>query len=417
MRQLLIVTYHFPPSAASGGFRILGFSRHLPTYDWGVSVVAPPTMPWEAVDLGLERRIPPETQVFREPYPSSKIARKFVGLPAWLPRAARACRRAIRAHPVDAVLTSGPPHCVHLVGLYLKRRCGLPWAADFRDPWIVNGYDHAASRGLSGRLAASLERKVMAGAEAIITNAPLAAAMLAAAYPAHAGKITAITNGYDAEDFAGPPGPAPPEMADDAVNLVHAGSIYLGRDPRPLLDVLAEINRKPSPRPIRLCLYGMREDSSLDADSRIRGLEKAIYIGGQLPHAQALVAMRRASILLLLDTPGRRLGVPAKLYEYIGTGRPILALGELGGDLEWVLRESAVPYRIAPPTDRDEIERALVELVDLLREGRHIEPVQRQLRFAREELAGELAVVLNCLCVSALIGPRSPAIARTWEHD
>lgn len=412
MRRLLIVTYHFPPSAASGGFRILGFTRHLPKYGWDVGVVAPPTMPWEAVDRGLESRIPPETALFRDPFPSSKVVRKFVGLPAWLPRAARACRRAHRIQPADAVLTSGPPHCVHLIGLYLKRKYGLPWAADFRDPWIANSYDQSAGRGLRGGLAARLERSVLAGADAVVANAPRAAELLAAAYPAQAGKITSITNGYDAEDFAGPPGPAPPELDGDAVNFVHTGQIYLGRDPRPLLDVLAEINQKPSPRPVRLCLFGISEDPTLAADLRVRGLGDAVRIGGQVPYAQALAAVRQAGVLLLMDTPGRRLGVPAKLYEYIGAGRPILALGGLGGDLEWVLRKSGCPHRIAAPSDRDAIRRALLELsAEVSACTPHPPAVPHANEFTRETLAGRLADTLD-RCVDDVDSHRADSTRR-----
>lgn len=409
VRRLLIVTYHFPPSAASGGFRILGFTRHLPKCGWNVSIVAPPSLPWEAVDPQLMEKVPSETEIYRTPYSTTgltKPLRKFAPYACWLPRALKAGRQAIQEIRPDILMTSGPPHGIHLIGICLKRFHGVPWVADFRDPWIANSYDQAAGRGLRGALAARLERIVMAGADAVVANAPRAAELLATAYPAHIGKITAITNGYDAEDFAGLPGPAPPELADDAANLVHTGMIYAGRDPVPLLDVLSEINLKPGPRPVRLCLFGTRGNLALDADLRIRGLGDVVRIGGQIPYAQALAAMRRASVLLLLDTPGRRLGVPAKLYEYIGAGRPILALGERGGDLEWVLRESGRPHRIAAPSDRGAIRRALLELTDEDQGNASLPSADRQAsRFTREALAKRLAIDL-ARCLGGATVPR-----------
>src|SRR5207248_10725875 len=109
-RKLLILTYHFPPSAASGTFRMIGFVRHLRRFGWQTIVVAPPRLPDEPTDEGLLGRVPPETAVYRIPYPDhwlSKPIRKFFPFGVWLPMAAAGCYRAIRDHRPDAVLTSG----------------------------------------------------------------------------------------------------------------------------------------------------------------------------------------------------------------------------------------------------------------------------------------------------------------------
>src|SRR5438105_4437845 len=124
-RKVLILTYHFPPQAASGTFRLLGFARHLPRFGWNPVVVAPPTIPWEPMDEGLLREVPPEVEVCYIPYPrgwSVKLARRFVPNGIWMPGALATCVRAIHRHRPAALLTSGPPHCVHLLGLCLRRR-------------------------------------------------------------------------------------------------------------------------------------------------------------------------------------------------------------------------------------------------------------------------------------------------------
>src|SRR5271157_1053610 len=108
-RRLLMVTYHFPPSSAVGGHRLLGFCRHLPSLGWSCSVVAPPGLPWEPVDPELTRRVPAETSVYYACFPDGwayKPVRWCAGWASWFPWAWPALRRAIREHRPDAVLTS-----------------------------------------------------------------------------------------------------------------------------------------------------------------------------------------------------------------------------------------------------------------------------------------------------------------------
>src|SRR5437870_663918 len=140
-RKLLLVTYHFPPSAAVAVYRMLGLVRYLPTYGWEAVVVAPPSMPHEPQDAELLREVPPATSVVSVPFPRGRVSRllsRWLPHGLWLPRAWQACRRAIREHRPDAILTTSPPHCVHWLGLQLGRRHCLPWLACFRDPWVTN---------------------------------------------------------------------------------------------------------------------------------------------------------------------------------------------------------------------------------------------------------------------------------------
>jgi hypothetical protein len=149
----------------------------------------------------------------------------------------------------------------------------------------------------------------------------------------------------------------------------------------------------------------------VEIDDRIRGaVNVSISLEGQVPYLEAIRAMVHADLLLLLDTPGRLAGVPAKLYEYIGAGRPILALAEPESDVAWVLRESGVVHRIAPLLDPDAIRRALMELVrDPAIAGCDGRYQPGPSRFTRKHLAGELAAVLDsCLETPPLrVGDRS----------
>jgi len=159
-------------------------------------------------------------------------------------------------------------------------------------------------------------------------------------------------------------------------------------------------------RALRVRLIGnlANQKQQPEIENMIRGAANALVsVEGQVTYAQSIQAMVQADLLLLLDTPGRQAGVPAKLYEYIGASRPILALAELDSDVAWVLRESGFAHRIALPLDPGAIRRALTELLQdpaTARCGGQDKPVQS--RFTRRFLAGELAALLNsCPWVSS----------------
>ncbi len=402
-RTLLILTFHFPPSAASGSFRLLGFARHLPKFGWRSVVVASPGLPWEPRDDDLARQIPPETLVRRVPYFSGRLStpvRMWFPFAPWLLRAWPSCFHTVRQHRPAAVLTSGPPHEIHMLGLLLKRWYGIPWVADFRDPWVACT-PRAFDKSLRARWEAKQERAIMRRADAIIANAPHACEALQDAYPDASTRIVTITNGYDPECFAAL-SPCHSSSPDKTLTILHPGVVYAGRDPSAFLDALQELLADPSRavRPIRVLFLGKleknRDPSQLETAIRSRGMESVVSIADHVPYVQSLEQMARSDILLLLDSPGRRIGVPAKLYEYLGAGRPILALAQPDSDVAWVLRESQVPHRIASPLDVEAIRHALT---DLLRDpatarcGGQDKPIQP--RFTRQRLAGELAAVLD----------------------
>jgi glycosyltransferase involved in cell wall biosynthesis len=400
MRKLLLVTFHFPPCAASGTHRMLGFARHLPSYGWQPVVVAPPSMPLEPVDAGLLSRVPHQAAVFHAPYPLGPLTKPFRFLApkaVWLPGAFKACARAIRQDRPDAVLTSGPPHCVHLVGLMLRRCYGLPWVADFRDPWITDRVAKPPSR-VRYTLEAFWEKQVMRTADIIVANTPLACAGLCAAFPRQASKMVSITNGYDPEDFAGLPSPAAP---NGTITVLHAGELYMGRDPRPFLDAVQGAVRelRQQRASLRVQFLGRTGASgcNLEQEIRQRALEQIVHLAGHVSHQATVQAMGQADILLLLDSPGRRIGVPAKLYEYVGAGRAVLALAEPEGDVGWVLKRSGLPHRVLPPSQPEQVRLNLVSLIAEIR-GRQASAhpsVVQPLPFARAALTRDLVETIS----------------------
>jgi glycosyltransferase involved in cell wall biosynthesis len=396
-RKLLIVTFHFPPMAGAGVFRTLGFVRHLRRFGWESVVVAPPRFSSEPIDEALMGRVPPETAVYRVRYPEGLIGRaihKVYSGNVWPLLAAVAGHRAIRRHRPDAILTSGPPHFTHLVGRHLRRWSGLPWVADFRDPW-VSGDRSPVTWKIQSREERD-EQSVMREADAIIANTPKARDLLCGAYPEYASKMTAITNGYDPEEFATG---LVPRRSGSTIEIVHTGVIYANRSPVPFLEAVKRLEAAaPGDRMVRARFVGEFVDPGQkgQVEQTIReGMNASVCLEGRVPYAESIRTMIQADVLLLLDSPGRRAGVPGKLYEYIGAGRPVLALAEPESDVAWVLRESGLPYRIAQPLDPEAIHHALE---DLLRDPALQHATRRDAgnaRFTRRHLTGELAALLD----------------------
>ncbi len=402
-RKLLIASYYFPPCAAVAAHRILGFARHLPKFGWHTVVVAPPQMPGEPEDAALLERVPPHTTVVPVPFPGGwwgKVRQRLRGDAAWLPRALAGCVRAIHQHHPQAILSTGPPHCVHQLGLTLQQRYRLPWIATLRDPWHTNKtYRHEDERCI--RRAAAAERLTLERADAVVANTPLNCRGLQQAYPHLAHKITTITNGFDPESFPA----SAPRLPRDRLVVLHAGELYSGRDPRPFLDAVHDIEGEGGSRlTVRLLGRDTEHLCDLKVEVRQRNLESVVHFAGQVPYAEALREMVDADILLLLHSPGWKLGVPAKLYEYLGAARPVLALAERGGDIDWVLRTSGLPHRVAPPLDRAAIKIALRELArEAMLDTAAPRPIVTQ--FTRENLAGLLAERLDALAPAAGPGP------------
>ncbi len=395
-RTLLMLTYHFPPSAASGSFRLLGFTRHLPAHGWRTAVVAPPSLPWEPVDPGLVDRLPAGTATYRVPYIKSRLARKLARYHGWFPGAARACRAAIRAQRPAAVLTSGPPHDVHWLGWWMKRRYGLPWFADFRDPWFSEGgFDRREAVGC-WRVRMQ-ESRIFRAADYVIANAPGACRALQERYPRLAEKFVTIPNGYDRETFEAVAAETYPRAPGAPIRVLHAGAMYAGRDPLPFLDAIRALTGPGAKRSWDVRFLGPPPENGLDLAEAVtaRGLGESVSIAGQVPYDRALREMAGADILLLMDSPRRSIGVPAKLYEYIGAGRPVLALGERGGDLAAVLEGSGIPHRIAAPGDSSAIASALSELAEEVESQASALVPRTAHPYSREALTGQLAALLD----------------------
>jgi glycosyltransferase involved in cell wall biosynthesis len=318
----------------------------------------------------------------------------------WLPAAVLQGLRICRGGTIAAMVTSGPPHTCHLIGLWLARLTGTPWVADFRDPWVANPYKPEFARtALSDRLDAVMQRAVIRRADRIVVINERHRAQLAEAYPREpATKFVMIPNGFDSADLAGDT----PVRRLDAFTVAHVGTIYGRRSAAACLVAVARLvgaGKIPVDR-IRLRFIGSVDElAKLGAIVTEGGLAAVVEFTKAVPYAEALQAMRAADLLLLLaqDQPEQ---IPLKAFEYLGVGAPVLAITGEGSTADLV-RETG---GWVCPDDPDRIGSVILECYRRYSSGRRgrelIDPPARRdvAAFERRNLARRLAATLDEVC-------------------
>jgi glycosyltransferase involved in cell wall biosynthesis len=351
-RTVLLLTYFFRPDASIGAARPSGLAKYLGEFGWNVVVVTRgdnPTGAEEPATNVLVERVPTRSRVSDLKYaldvgghklaqlredanPGTRLglaARRAVSEVAalypdslpWLRRARRAALAICHTHTVDAVLSTSKPEVAHLVAKSVVQHFGVPWLADFRDPWTTNyAYVYAPIRRVPERL---LERRVIAPADAITTVSDGFATLLRQAHPNK--PIEVIANGFD-PDLLAPTG----VPLDRKLTVVYTGKLYRKQQIEPLFEALRRLGdtgRIDLSR-IQLCVYG-EPTQRLKALAERFHLTASVEQRGVISREDAVAAQRRAQVLLLPRwNGGAASGVIAgKLFEYLAARRPILAPG------------------------------------------------------------------------------------------
>jgi glycosyltransferase involved in cell wall biosynthesis len=319
----------------------------------------------------------------------------------WVPFALVKGRHLARRDPFDCVLTSGPPHSTHLIGAWLSKSTGRPWIADFRDPLFLEGKPNRISRRLDARLEAFIMRR----AALVLTTTRRFADELERRHPAHAGKIRTLPNGFDPDDFAGIS-----RRKAEKFTIAYLGSLYVGRDPEPVLRAVARLIEDgviPRDR-IVLRFAGACENAAgkpmRDLIARY-GLDGVVELPGWVPRQQAFELMAQAHVVLLL-AENQGLMIPAKVYDYFGIGSDILALTEEGATAD-LLRETGRAAVHRPHDDQGitrSIEGFYRSYVDGVDRGAGAAAPDGLSQYSRERLARELADLLDAVSRPAAAG-------------
>jgi len=360
---VLILAYCFPPDNYSGAARPGRFARYLPDLGFPVRVIA---VGDSAEESALIHRVEGETEQVRHRSLAGfieRVARKSLmphdeGI-AWVPRAVREAVRWHRREPFAAVLSTAPPVTTHLAALWLKWRLSVRWVADFRDPLAGNPFHRLP---IDRYVDPWLEQRIFRHADAVIANTEAVGEMWRRHYPQWAHKVNVIWNGFDpADPFGAMPLPPRPYKV-----MAHIGEIYGDRHPGILLRAFRrQIDRgalEPGAHRIRL-IGNLNADHTFDRNDVNYLVERGcLELTPQIPREQARAEAAQADYLILLDGMAG-LQVPAKLFDYIRVGRPILAVTSQTSAAASILARSGVRHTLLSPGPVDEIDARLMDFL------------------------------------------------------
>lgn len=383
MKRVLIITYYWPPSGGSGVQRWVKFAKYLPKEGWQPVIYTPENPELTTIDKTLAAEIPPEAEIVKtrifEPY---GIYRKLMGKGSstdlktltsagsdgnevnpvnggkkswkqklslyirgnffipdprimWVRPSVKFLKSYLKDHPVDAIVSTGPPQSMHLIGLKLSQATGLPWLADFRDPWTkIFYFKHLELTPKSEAKHQDLEKKVVDGATRVIAVSPMVKKDFEAITST---PVELITNGFDEEDFNDP------FEADDYFNITHTGLFASDGDPEILWKVLSGKCRenKEFQKLLRIRLVG-KTDQEIVNSIEAAGLGSNLVNLGYQSHEVAVREQRNASVLILplRKEPEYEAVLPGKLFEYLASRRPILGIGQTDGAMAQVVRST-----------------------------------------------------------------------------
>ena len=421
MRRLLVLCYFYPPLGGGGVHRVLGFTRHLPRHGWECTVVCADAGDYWVSDESLLAGVPRATEVIRVRGGSALSAwlgltraasgrrstRAFSGLRklsdwwlipdsyvGWSRRARAAAERRARRGGFDAMLSSSPPDSVHLAALAVHRRIGLPWVADFRDPWVGLHFRMPPSAWHRARHAA-LERAVLEGADVVLTASRTHMDGIAARGAERPRRVVHLPNGFEPE--AAPSASAPAASGGrERFDLLFTGTLAQMPDAEVLLEALHDwFARHPEARRrVRARFAGPYETGYEDRAIAL-GLKGIVEFLGPRPHAESLALQRGAGVLLLWKPRNYPTMVPGKLYEYLDSGRPVLAVLPPGDEAGALVERAG--GEVVAPGDRAALAARLERRYSAWKAG-EAGPSARPAWLAehtRERLAARLAGVLD----------------------
>lgn len=367
-KKLLIITYYWPPAGGPGVQRWLKFVKYLPDFNVQPIVYIPENPTYPIIDNGLQSEVSEKAIILKkkitEPYgfasflgknKTKKISsgiipnqkkqsfvektllwvRGNIFIPdarfLWVKPSVKYLKKYIEENQIDTIVTSGPPHSLHLIGLQLKKELNVKWFADFRDPWTTIGYHKALKLSSSAeKKHKALEKEVLTTADTIIVTSKTTKTEFQAIT---SQPIEVITNGYDLEKVSKQP-------LDEKFTLAHIGSFLSERNPRILWKALKELTKENPDfrRDFQLKLIGAVSQEVLDTISEFR-LNDFVLNLGYISHQEAVEHQRKSQVLLLIEINSNdtKSIIPGKLFEYMVSERPIIALGPEGSDFAEII--------------------------------------------------------------------------------
>ncbi len=425
MKQVLIITYYWPPAGGPGVQRWLKFVKYLPEFNIEPIVYIPENPNYPIIDETLLNEVPENLtilkQLIKEPYKiagllskkdSKRISKGIIHRPKsqlfieklmlyirgnffipdarknWVKPSVRFLSEYIRANNIETIITTGPPHSLHLIGLQLKQTIGVKWLADFRDPWTTIGYHKELK--LTNRSKAKhkqLERQVLQNADEIITTSYTTSKEFQNIVNK---EITTITNGYDDQINES-------VSMDKKFTCSHIGSLLSERNPEVLWKVLHELinENEVFKTAFQLNLIGVVSDDVMDSIDKYQ-LKDFVNIFGYVSHEEAIKYQKQSQVLLLIeiDSEETKCIVPGKLFEYMVSERPIIALGPKDSDVNTIINTTNTGKYFSYD-DHEALKSLILEYFEAFQKGTlKSNPVGLQ-KYHRKQLTSELAKLIH----------------------
>jgi glycosyltransferase involved in cell wall biosynthesis len=424
-KRALVVAYHFPPQMGSSGLlRTLKYCRYLPEHGWEPTVLTAHPWAYERVGDSQMQEIPSQVKVVRA---FALDTRKhlslrgrylrFTALPdrwiTWSLAAVPAGLIEIYKGDIDVIFTTYPIATAVLIGYLLHKITGLPWVADFRDPMTEEDYPRDPR---TRRMLRWLEKKAVLHASRLVFTARSTMQRYLERFPELSpDKCLVISNGYDEADFRSLQ-PVSSKEQRTSIRMQHSGLIYPEeRNPLPFFKALSRLKQEGKISgswfsvDLRACGDAERFQQSVAQLS----IQDVVHFPPALPYRESLQDSQQSDILLLLQGASCDHQIPAKTYEYLRLGRPILALTTNTGDTAAVLKECG-GATIVDIADEEAIYRTLPQILEAVRAGVHPLPeFDKVARYSRESQAQELAQCLSQSIESANGSPAASAIKRS----
>ncbi|WP_413512435.1 glycosyltransferase family 4 protein [Myroides odoratus] len=425
-KKVLILCYYWPPAGGPGVQRWLKFVKYLPDFNIEPIVYVPDGATYPLIDTQLELEVDPSVVILRnrikEPY---SLAQKMMGQRAqtmssgmipqvrnqskwdklllwirgnlfipdarvgWVKPSVTYLENYLKQNPdIDTLITTGPPHSVHLIGMELKKKLNIKWFADFRDPWTTISYHKELKLSVKAKEKhLALEKEVLNTADHIIVTSKTTRKE----FETKTDKpIAVLTNGYDISNFGKVP-------LDQKFTLAHIGSFLSNRNPRVLWKAISELRRENPAfkEAFELKLIGKISEDILATLKEFKLLE-CTDNRGYVDNQEALRQMRASQVLLLveIDSEDTKAIVPGKLFEYMAAERPILAIGPEESDFFEIIQQTNVG-RNALYSEKDKISEILMQYFEQYQKQQLNVHAMGLQYFGRKRLTERLASLLE----------------------
>ncbi len=423
MRKVLVITYYWPPAGGPGVQRWLKFVKYLQDFDIEPVVYIPENPHYPLVDDSFKNDIPKNIKIYKhsifEPYTfasffsSKKTKRISSGIiqskdqsflektmlwirgnffipdarKYWVKPSVKFLVKILHKEQIQTVITTGPPHSVHLIGLHLQKKANVKWIADFRDPWTSIGYHKKLKlTGISKKRHKRLEALVLNSAEKIIVTSETTKKEFVGITPK---PIEVITNGYDRsinKDVT----------LDKNFTISHIGSMLTGRNPRNLWEAISELIKENNAfkEALQLQFIGVVSEDVLQTMAEF-GLQDHVKVLGYMPHQKVAKFQLKSQVLLLveIDSPETQGIVPGKLFEYMLAKRPILGVGPKNWEVSFMVSDTRTG-EVFNYEDSIQLKNVLLDWFNKYQnQSLYIDPLQTE-QYSRRELTRKLAAYI-----------------------